>query len=99
MLTVELLCCTSSSRTKPDQHQCRQKHMQTIPFIVRPPSEGDYCCISLHNLLLVGRQEKAAAEEQASKAGYEGFRIQGQLLSSLESAIDRAAAAHSDREQ
>ena len=47
----------------------------------------------------MGRQEAAAAEEQASKAGYEGFRIQGQLLSSLESAIDRAAAAHSDREQ
>ena len=50
-------------------------------------------------LSLVSRQEKAAADELASKAGYEGFCIQGQLLHSLESAIGRAAAAHSDKEE
>lgn len=52
-----------------------------------------------HLILVLSRREKAAADELSSKAGYEGFCIQGQLLHSLESAVDRAAAAHSDKEQ
>ena len=48
---------------------------------------------------MAGRQEKSAAEEVASTAGYEGFRIERQLLLNLESAVGRAAAAQSDKEQ
>ena len=57
------------------------------------------CASSAHSALGAGRQEKAAADELVSKAGFEGFRIKQQLLLNLESAVGRAAAAQSDKEQ
>ncbi len=50
-------------------------------------------------ILGADRQEKAAADELASKAGFKGFRIEQQLLLNLERAVGRAAAAQSDKEQ
>ena len=48
---------------------------------------------------MAGRQEKSVAAEVASTAGYEGFRIERQLLHNLESAVSRAASAQADKEQ
>ena len=71
------------------------------PFVSSPSSSVQH--LSGGRLLTegcgAGRQEKSAAVEVASSAGYEGFRIERQLLHNLESAIGRAAAAHSDKEQ
>ena len=63
------------------------------------PTTAKHAVNSAQLLGLVSRLEKAEADEVASKAGYEGFCIQGQLLHSLESAVSRAAAVHSDKEQ
>lgn len=48
--------------------------------------------------LAAARREREAARGLVQKAGYEGFRVERELLSNIETALHTAAAAASDRE-
>ncbi len=48
---------------------------------------------------VLGRREKAAADELVQHAGFEGFQIERGMLDRLQSALTSAAAANSDKEQ
>jgi uncharacterized membrane protein YhfC len=44
------------------------------------------------------RREKEAADALVHRAGHEGFRVERELLASIEDALSRAAAATSDKD-